>query len=73
MTHPKAYDPEQGYMYQILCRSKASYDREWEHCDYAKNKEEKNYFLEEYGLSYRGNFEFKVILLPKKYWAKGCE
>ena len=70
MTHPKAYDPEQGYMYQILCRSKTSSDREWEHCDYAMNNEEKNYILEQYRLSYRGGFDFKVILLPKKYWTK---
>ena len=71
MSHPKAYDPIQGYKYQILCRERRTPRREWDHCDYAETKEEKDYLLEEYELSYRGGFEFKVILLPRKYWAKG--
>ena len=32
MSKPKAYDPQTGYRYQILCRNVA-YSREWEHCD----------------------------------------
>jgi len=65
MAHPKAYSPEPGQMYQILCRQ----GREWDHCDYAKDKTEKNYLLGEYRLAYHG-FEFKTILLPAKYWPK---
>ena len=70
MSNPKAYDPEPGYKYQILCRYRGSADREWEHCDYAKDLKEKNYILEEYRAAYRGLFDFKVIVLPKKYWPK---
>ena len=70
MVRPKAYDPLQGYKYQILCRYNGSSSREWEHCDYAETTEEKNYILREYRLGYRGGFEFKVITLPKKYWPK---
>lgn len=70
MTPPKAYDPLQGYKYQILCKYLDHPNREWEHCDYAKDLKEKNYILEEYKLAYRGLFEFKVITLPKKYWPK---
>lgn len=70
MSRPKAYDPEQGYKYQILCKYSGNSNREWEHCDYAKSAEEKNYILEEYKTAYRGLFSFKVITLPKKYWPK---
>lgn len=70
MTNPKTYDPLQGYKYQILCKYLGNKNREWEHCDYAKSTEEKNYILEEYRLAYRGGFEFKVITLPEKYWPK---
>ena len=70
MTRPKAYDPVHGCKYQILCREKRIGQRDWDHCDYAKSKEELNYILEQYNLSYRGGFEFKVITLPKKYWSK---
>jgi hypothetical protein len=71
MTLPKAYDPEFGYMYQILTRNK--YNKgEWEHCDYAKDKQEKDYLLENYILAYRSesSTEFKTIKLPEKYWKK---
>jgi hypothetical protein len=65
MTHPQAYTPEFGYKYQILTR----YNNDpYEHCDYAKNKQEKNYLLKEYRLAYGCQFIFKIILLPKKYW-----
>lgn len=63
MSRPVAYSPEQGYKYQILVRSNG----QWEHCDYAKDKTEKNYLLNEYQLAYGGGFEFKTILLPTKY------
>ena len=70
MSQPQAYDPEYGYKYQILCRN-TSYDRAWEHCDYAKDNTEKKYLLSEYALAYRGQgFEFKTILFPTKYWTE---
>jgi hypothetical protein len=64
MTMPKAYCPEYGYKYQILCWD--SYNREYDHIDYAKDKEEKNYLLAEYIMV--GGI-YKSIPLPKKYWA----
>ena len=66
MSYPKAYDPQQGYMYQLLV--KTPYDREYEHCDYAVDKGDKDYLLDEYKLAYGAGFIFKSILLPKKYW-----
>ena len=63
---PNAYYPEKGYRYQILVRT--PYDRAYEHCDHAKDKEERTYLIEEYALAYGAGFSFKTILLPKKYW-----
>ena len=68
MSYPKAYEPESGCKYQILCRNPQYNGREWEHCDYAKDKTEKGFLLGEYRLAYGGGYEFKVILLPRKYW-----
>jgi hypothetical protein len=65
MTLPKAYDPQSGYKYQILTKYG---NQSWEHCDYAKDKQDKNYLLGEYHLAYGIEFSFKTILLPKKYW-----
>lgn len=67
MTQPQAYDPQQGYQYHILCRNQ-SYDRIWEHCDYAKDRTEKRYLVEEYRLAYGSGWEFKSIMQPSKYW-----
>lgn len=67
MTISKAYDPQQGYQYQILCRN-PQYDREWEHCDYAVDSQEKNYLVKEYKLAYGSGWEFKAIKLPRIYW-----
>jgi hypothetical protein len=67
MTRPKAYDPQQGHKYQLLCRN-PSYGREWEHCDHAKDKTEKDYLLGEYRLAYGKDWEFKIITCPQKYW-----
>ena len=67
MTMPIAYDPQQGYKYQILCRN-LQYSRAFEHCDYAKDKQEKNYLVSEYRLAYGAGWEFKVIMQPVKYW-----
>lgn len=66
MGRPKAYSPEYGCKYQILvlCPN----DRAYEHCDYAKDKAEKDYLLGEYRLAYGAGFSFKTIPLPKKYW-----
>jgi hypothetical protein len=67
MSRPKAYDPQQGYKYQILVM--CPNDREYEHCDYAKDKQELNYLVGEYRLAYGAGFSFKPILLPQKYWS----
>ncbi|MGG4438401.1 hypothetical protein AAXE64_28005 [Priestia megaterium] len=66
MTYPLAYDPQEGYKYQILV--KTPYDRAYEHCDYAKDQTEKNYLIGEYRLAYGPGFAFQTILLPQKYW-----
>lgn len=66
MSHPKAYDPQEGYRYQILTRENGAH--EWEHCDYAKDRLEKSYLIAEYDMAYHGGFQFKSILLPAKYW-----
>jgi hypothetical protein len=67
MSQPKAYAPEYGYKYQILCRNQ-QYDRAFEHCDYAKDSAEKKYLVNEYRTAYGAGWEFKSILLPVKYW-----
>lgn len=63
MSRPKAYDPQQGYQYQILFRLHG--EREWESIDYAVDKVDKNYLLGEYRMGNAG--EYKAIPLPKKY------
>ena len=70
MSYPKAYDPEEGYQYQILCRHPEYNGREWEHCDYAIDRKNLKYLLAEYRLAYGAGYEFQSILLPQKYWAK---
>ena len=69
MTRPKAYDPMSGYRYQLLCRN-LEYDREWEHCDYAEDLQEKKELIANYRTAYGPGWEFKSILLPKKFWPK---
>lgn len=65
MSYPNAYEPQQGYRYQILSK----YGSEpYEHCDYAKDRKERDYLLGEYSLAYGGGYSFKVIELPQKYW-----
>lgn len=66
MSKYKAYNPEYGYKYQILTKYRG--ERSFEHCDYAKDKEEKKYLLDEYKLAYGYDFTFKTIILPMKYW-----
>lgn len=67
MPKPKAYEPEPGYKYQILCRN-PSYDRAWKHCDYAVDRQERLHLLAETSLAYGVGWEFRSILLPTKYW-----
>lgn len=64
---PTAYEPADGYKYQIFCRN-SFYSRSWEHCDYAETKEERNRLLNEYRLAYGGGWEFGYIVQPKKFW-----
>lgn len=66
MGRPKAYAPEQGQKYQLLVMCPA--EREYEHCDYAKDKAERDYLLKEYTMAYGTGFRFKSIILPVKYW-----
>lgn len=67
MTMPKAYEPCQGQMYQLLLWD--NYNREYDHLDYAKDRQERDYLLSEYRLAFRGQgARFKTIQLPKKYW-----
>ena len=67
MSNPKAYDPQEGYRYHILCRN-PDYGRRWEHCDYARDNREKNYLIGEYSLGYGPEWQFKAIVQPRKYW-----
>jgi len=66
MTYPKAYEPQQGYKYQIMV--KTPYDRAYEHCDYAKDRTEKNELIKEYRTAYGPGYYFNPVQLPKKYW-----
>ncbi len=66
MTMPKAYEPQHGYRYQILSMYKDS--REYDHLDYAVDREDLRHLLGEYRLGMKFDYKFKTILLPKKYW-----
>ncbi len=67
MARPQAYAPEQDQKYQILCRC----DRgAYEHCDYAVDRQERDQIIEQTRIAYKGGWEFKSILLPRKYWPK---
>lgn len=67
MSRPKAYAPEQGYKFQILCRGPGQ-SPEWEHCDYAKDRKEALYMVREYATAYGPGWEFRREMLPAKYW-----
>lgn len=69
MAKPAAYDPRPGYRYQILCRNQ-QYSKEWEHCDYAVDKADKNHLLANYRQAYGDGWEFNVIPLPARFWPK---
>jgi len=68
MARPKAYDPQDGYRFQILCIGPRG--REWEHCDYAVDSADKKHLLENYWLAYGPGWAFKTIMLPAKFWPK---
>ena len=68
MSRPLAYSPEQGQKFQLLVKCPS--DRAYGHCDYAADRTEKNYLLNEYRLAYGAGFSFKTITLPAKYWPK---
>jgi hypothetical protein len=68
MARPKAYAPESGYRFQLLVRHFLT--REFEHCDYAADRLERNHLLINYRSAYGLEFRFKTIVLPKKYWPK---
>ena len=65
MSRPKAYDPQHGYMYQLLMWDQ--YNREYDHLDYAADTADKNHLVEEYMKA--NHTSIKVIKLPKKYWS----
>lgn len=67
MPRPKAYEPQSGYKFQILCRNQQQ-DRAWEHCDYAVDAADKRLLLDNYRTAYGAGWEFNTILLPAKYW-----
>jgi hypothetical protein len=72
MSKPKAYDPQQGYQYQIFIKS--PYERELEGLDYAKDYQDLKYLLNEYRLAYRGqSVGFSYTKLPRKYWKEAIE
>lgn len=66
MTKPIAYEPAEGYKYQILTRCPG--ERLYEHCDYATDSKDLKYLLTEYRLAYGPEFSFCSIRLPRKYW-----
>ena len=66
---PTAYAPQNGYKFQILCRHPSYNGKAWEHCDYAADRSEKAHLLTNYRSAYPSGYEFKTILLPRKYWA----
>lgn len=66
MTRPKTYSPQQGYKYQLFCRE-LPHQRQWDHCDYARDRREKDDLLAEYRLAYGPGFTFKVCRFPAKY------
>ncbi len=70
MAKPKAYDPQEGYRYQILCRHPEYNGREWEHCDYAVDRKDRRDLIANYRLAYGAGYEFKWFMLPMKYWPK---
>lgn len=65
MYRPKAYEPAQGYRFQILFYNER--ERAYEHIDYATDRLDRDFLLAEYRMD--GN-RYKAIQLPQKYWKK---
>lgn len=65
MSKPKAYQPEKGYMFQIMRWDE--FNREWESVDYSRDKADNKYLLNEYRISDRSG-RYKSYQLPQKYW-----
>lgn len=62
-TYPTERVIMSEYTYEIFCR----YQREpWEHCDYAKDAQERDYLLGEYRLAYGKGFAFKVVRVKEQ-------
>lgn len=68
MALPKAYAPQDGYMFQIFVKCPG--ERTLEHCDYATSRADMRMLKLEYQLAYGPGFSFRAILLPPKYWPK---
>jgi len=66
MARPKAYEPMEGYKYQIFV--KTPYDRAMEHCDYAIDRKDLKHLIENYKQAYGAGHSFSWTLLPQKYW-----
>jgi hypothetical protein len=69
MSRPQAYEPQDGYRFQILCRNPQC-GRAWEHCDYAVDTADKKHLLANYRLAYGPGWDFRSILLPSRCWPK---
>lgn len=69
MSKPQAYEPQDGYRFQILCRNR-TYGQAWEHCDYATDRSDRAHLLTNYSQAYGPGWEFKTITLPAKCWPK---
>lgn len=66
---PKAYEPERGYKYQIFRRNQ-SFDRTWEHCDYAKDRDEMKRLIKKHKLACGTGWEVEFTILPFQYHPK---
>lgn len=67
MPLPKAYEPESGYRYHILCRYGVG---AYEHFAYATDHKDKASLIEEGRLAYGAGWRFKAIMQPMKYWPR---
>lgn len=67
MSKPQAYAPEPGQRFQILCQH-PDFGRSFEHCDYAKDKQELQHLLDNYRMAYGPGWRFKTITLPRRFW-----
>jgi hypothetical protein len=66
MPKPKEYAPIQGQKYQLFV--KLPDQRAYEHLDYAKDKKEKDFLIQEYKMAWGYDTSIHWVLLPEKYW-----